>query len=169
MEWTHVVIHHSCCVNNHTASWEEILAHHTSWRYNNKKIDKEEGKRFQAQGIKDVEPPWIDIGYHAGIELINNSYTIRIGRNVGLKGKHCSQMDDTALGFVFIGNYNVWYPDPVMLDYAALFLAAWLIAFDIPVENVIPHGMLCQSHNCPGELFDMEYLRDAIEEAQIPK
>jgi len=139
--WTHIVIHHSLTQDGKTVSWDDI-------------------RRFH---MTDPAYMFSDIGYHGGIELVDGDYIVFAGRPLNMKGAHCRDkgMNNIALGFCFIGNYDLVEPSIKMLVRAVPHLRSWMEIFKIPVNNVTMHRDY-STKTCPGRKFDSEILRDLL-------
>ena len=138
-----IIIHHSATKDSGTLSWAAIRRYHT---HNN---------------------GWLDIGYHAGIELINYEYECLYGRPDTMDGAHTAGANHESLGFCFVGNYDQIAPTPEMLAAAARrVIAPWVKAFGISLDNIKPHRDFSQK-TCPGKLFDMGDLLSMVEAALI--
>jgi N-acetylmuramoyl-L-alanine amidase len=134
---TYIILHHSLTKDSETVSWGAIKKYHT----------KELG--------------WKDIGYHFGIELIDNEYQILFGRMPNKHGAHCSQfgMNGMSLGICFVGNFDLHKPDPSLWN-KGLELVRWLKeVYKIPTENVYGHRDYANYKSCPGKFFDMNTFR----------
>ena len=139
--WTHIIIHNSLTEDGKTVSWDDI-------------------RRFH---MTDPAYRFSDIGYHGGIELIDNEYIILAGRPLNIKGAHCKDkgMNNVALGFCFVGNYDLTEPPAVMLVRAVSYILGWMEIFKIPPERVTAHRDY-STKTCPGKLFDMSIFRDLL-------
>lgn len=139
MNWTHIIVHHSATIDSGTFSWAAIRKYHIE--------------------IKN----WRDIGYHAGIELIGNEYIVMTGRPLNVKGAHCEgfNMNNKALGFCFVGNYDKAIPPAEMLIKGAAHIKGWMDILGIPTDNVRGHRDY-SSKSCPGKKFDMVILRGLL-------
>ncbi len=150
---THIIIHHSATADSGTVSWQAIRNYHINTQ------------------------KWNDIGYHFGIELINNEYEIMIGRPITEYGAHCKelQMNRRSIGVCCIGNYDDT-PPPVQLLSKLEYLVLWLMnIYHIRVECVLGHrevGEMAgfdwkkgQYKSCPGTKFNMRQLRDRLLQA----
>lgn len=138
MDWRGIIIHHSLTKDSGTASWGAI-------------------RRFH----KEVRG-WRDIGYHAGIERIRDSYEVLIGRPLDYDGGHTRGLNDTHLGLCFVGNYDEVEPNPEMYYMAAKnIIRPWMKLFDIPLDKIEPHGDYAKK-TCPGMLFNMDQLKTII-------
>jgi hypothetical protein len=137
----HIIIHHSATSDTTSLSWAAIRHYHT-----------------RVKG-------WEDIGYHAGCELTVVGYECFYGRPLDMTGAHTLGENDTALGFCFVGNYDIRKPGLSMLEAAAYrVLAPWLRQFSLHPRDIRPHREF-SSKTCPGDLFDMDILRGLVDAA----
>jgi N-acetylmuramoyl-L-alanine amidase len=141
MSKTHIIIHHSLTPDGQTVSWGAIEKYHK-----------------ETQG-------WSDIGYHAGVELIGDSYYALIGRGVNESAAACkeSHMNAVGLHVCCVGNYDLISPAPEMI--AVLLkriILPWKAQFNIPVENIMGHRDFATYKSCPGKLFDLEMIRNLV-------
>ncbi len=149
-----IIIHHSATKDSRTFSWDDIRRYHTT------------------------PPPggrgWTDIGYHFGVEQIDDGYEIMIGRMPDEEGAHTKELAMNQLGFgvCLVGNFDEQPPpDPALAKLRDV--VRWLMrAYDIPARNVLGHrevGMRAgfdwqqgQYKSCPGKLFNMEDFRASL-------
>lgn len=145
-----IVIHHSATRDGRSFSWDAIRQYHI----------KEKG--------------WVDIGYHFGVEQIDDSYEIMIGRMPDEEGAHTKELAMNSLGFgvCLVGDYDAEVPpDPALAKLRDV--VRWLMrSYDIPARNVLGHreiGMRAgfdwtkgQYKSCPGKLFNMEQFRESL-------
>jgi len=133
-----IIIHHSATKDSGTVSWPAIRAYHT--------------------GVRG----WRDIGYHAGVELINDEYEVLMGRPAYMTGAHAGDQKANydSLGFVFIGDFSKISPHRDQLAVAAeRCLVPWLLAHGLTPADLYPHRAL-KDTECPGDEFDMSLLRN---------
>jgi len=137
---SHIVVHHSATSDGPGLSWPAIRRYH---------------REFNR---------WKDIGYHAGIDMVGDYPDALIGRPTNVKGAQCPAMNSKALGFCFIGNYNLHAPEEHLLREAAYrILVPWITTFNIPIENVQGHKEHAET-DCPGKMFDVDLLKTIMEE-----
>ena len=162
---THIVLHHSLTKDSETVSWGAIRRYHTSWKCNGEIITQAKARELMAVGVKGVESPWRDIGYHFGIELIGNEYEVLLGRMPYETGAHCTQqgMNSKALGILFTGNFDLIKPPEAMWKKGLLVVAALCKAFKIPVDNIQGHRYYAGYKSCPGKLFDVDKFKKDLE------
>ena len=129
IKWTHIILHHSLTEDSQTVSWNAIRKYHLS-------------------------KGWYDIGYHAGIELVGDEYVIMAGRPLNMQGAHTKGMNDKALGFCFVGNYDLTSPPAAMLVKAAAYIKGWEDELNIFPENIHGHRDYANK-TCPGSQFDI--------------
>jgi hypothetical protein len=133
-----IIIHHSATTDGPGLSWPAIRRYHLEFR------------------------KWKDIGYHAGVDLVEDNYEILLGRPANVKGAHCPGKNSDSLGLVFTGNFNEHAPTAGMLETAATrILVPWMLAYDIPPEGLQPHRAY-RTTDCPGRLFPMEQLVNIV-------
>ena len=162
MKPTHIILHHSATADGRTFSWPAIRGYHTSWRANGRTVDKSAVPHLRAAGIQ-VEAPWRDIGYHFGIELIDKSVEILVGRMMDEAGAHCVGMNDKSLGLCFMGNYDLVAPPREYWDAGIRLVSTLMRAFGIIAEKVDGHRKYANK-TCPGRMFDLEKFRNELKE-----
>jgi len=129
-----IIVHHSLTKDNQTVSWGAIRRYHKE------------------------HCGWIDIGYHAGVELVYTEYEVFFGRSWDIPGAHTRGINDTSLGIVFVGNYDNFPPSEKMLDAGSVIIRLWMKLYNIPGEAVLPHRDFAGYKSCPGRMFRMEDL-----------
>ena len=133
-----IIIHHSLTKDGATVSWGAIRRWHT-----------------EHHG-------WVDIGYHAGIELVYTEYEIFYGRPWDAPGSHTIGQNSISLGFIFVGNYDLIEPTDKMLETSAKLLKLWMRLYDIPKHRIYRHHDFAKDRTCPGSKFDMNKLRNFL-------
>lgn len=139
--WSHIMIHHSLTDDGKTVSWSAIRRYH-----------------------EDVNG-WRDIGYHAGVELINDDFEALIGRGWDQEGAHCKEgsMNRKALGICLVGNFDKALPPEGMMEVARdRVINPWMHAFGIKPERIVFHREYATYKSCPGTMFTFEYLNSFI-------
>lgn len=140
LPWKGILIHHSLTEDSGTVSWDAI-------------------RRFHMDPNGPAQYRMRDIGYHAGIELIDGKYEVLFGRPLDWIGAHCPDVNRTHLGFLFVGNYDVITPTREMLRTAcSRVIRPWMKAFDIKPSEIQAHREYAPK-TCPGKLFDMGILK----------
>ena len=130
----YIILHHSLTKDTKTVSWGAIRRYHKSLG-------------------------WRDIGYHYGIEMINNSPEILLGRFEGQIGAHTRGYNQESIGICLVGNYD---KIKVPLDKWNLLLK--LVRnikqrYNIPIDKIIGHREVASYKSCPGNLFDLDKFR----------
>jgi hypothetical protein len=123
-----IIVHHSATLDGRTFSWSAIKRYHVG------------------------ELGWLDIGYHAGVELVDDDYFALFGRPWDMDGAHTQGQNSIALGFCFVGNFDSYEPDEEMLITGAKVVKLWRRLYDIPVSAIHKHSEY-QNKTCPGTLF----------------
>ena len=170
---SHIVIHHSATKDGNTFDWGAIRQYHTSYRIDGRSVVKDEFERRKV--IKDgkhFEVPWIDIGYHWGIESVNGHLEIIRGRNTDYDGAHCKQLDmnHKGIGICLIGNFDGEIPSISLVE-KTRDMVQWLMGvYNIPWTQVVGHREVqakCgmpenERKSCPGKLFNMDAFRSTL-------
>jgi N-acetylmuramoyl-L-alanine amidase len=141
---TRIIVHHSLTKDGTTVSWGDI-------------------RRFH---MTDPAYMFTDIGYHAGVELIESGghsvyYEILMGRMWTVPGAHTHGYNHDSLGICFVGNYDVIVPSDEMLMSGAKVIALWRKLFDIPPDRIFGHNEFA-SKSCPGNLFPLNTLINMV-------
>lgn len=134
--WTHIIIHHSGTRDSETMSWDNIKDYHVN-----------------TLG-------WDDVGYHFGIEDIEGTPQILLGRPLYKSGAHCIGYNHNALGFMFCGNWNndfLAMPNDI-LNLAAEHIAGLCVVLKLSVSNIMPHNYADTRRTCPGKYFPFQLL-----------
>lgn len=130
MHPTHIVIHHSATPDGRTFSWDAIRWYHINTNR------------------------WKDIGYHAGVELLDAGYEVLLGRMFNEVGAHCVDggMNSKAIGICVVGNFDLAPPPAKQLDLAVRLTRSLMDLLNIPGANVNRHSDFSPK-TCPGRLF----------------
>jgi hypothetical protein len=162
-----IIIHHSYSPDNKKINdWAAIKKYHMSYRYNHETIPAVQAKPLISAGFK-VEPPWIDIGYHYGIEYDNGYIVVRKGRDELTPGAHCveSKMNYRSIGICVVGRYDNQSINDEQMGKLVDLCVEICRRYRIPVENIRPHREYNKSKTCPGTAFPMDELREKVREA----
>lgn len=137
--WEYIIIHHSLTKDSQTVSWQAIRRYHI------------------------YELKWEGIGYHFGMELVNDEYEILVGRPLTKEGAHCKGMNSKAIGICCVGNYDLIAPPNCLFHNLGQHLIIPLMKiFNIPIENIKGHRDYADK-TCPGTKFDMQLLKQIIQ------
>ena len=135
---TTVIVHHSATKDSGTVSWGAIEEYHT-----------------KTMG-------WSDIGYHAGVEMVDGKPYAMFGRPEWAVAAAVREnlMNTLALHVCVVGDYDVQTPSEELLKVLAeRVIKPWLTRYRIPVENIKTHHQFADYKTCPGKLFPMDKLR----------
>ena len=137
-----IILHHSLTKDSETVSWQAIRHYH----------------------INDPKHKYNDIGYHYGIELVNDQHEILVGRMPNQSGAHCKQMgmNRMSVGICFVGNFDDGKPLPEMWVMGLRFVRGLMDIYQIPRQNIKGHRELCDYKSCPGFYFDLNKFRSQL-------
>lgn len=140
---TKIIVHHSLTADSGTVSWNAIRKYH-----------------METNG-------WSDIGYHAGVELVETagikSYEILMGRIWDVVGAHATGFNSDSLGICFVGNYDLIAPPEKMLSTGAKVIALWLRVFGIEKAAIYRHSDFNLDKSCPGTQFPFSHLLEIVD------
>lgn len=160
--WNKIIIHHSLTKDGKVVDWQAIRRYHKSWAYCGEIVTEEEANQLILDG-KRVKRPWVTIGYHFGIELINDEYEILTGRYLNQIGAHTRNHNEDALGICVVGNYDEEPPPEIVMQHLGKFIKSLIFAFpNITTDHVYGHRDFDNQKSCPGKLFNMELLKSKI-------
>ena len=162
MTRSHIVLHHSFTKDAKTVSWDDIERFHTSYRQGGDIITEQGYYSLKAQGVKGLEKPWSDIGYHAGIEETEGGVQAFLGRDWTRSAAACPQgnMNELGLHVCVVGNYDVVAPsDEHLRVLVTRVLLPWMHLFGIGADQIVGHRDFNPNKSCPGLLFDTAKVR----------
>ena len=132
-----IILHHSLTFDSGSVSWGAVRYHHT----------------------KEKEPPWLDIGYHSGVELVKTGeheyYEILMGRMWDIPGAHCKGNNQDSLGLCFVGNFDLKDPPLKQLISGAKIVSLWLDLYDLTMGDIHLHREYASDRTCPGRKFSL--------------
>ena len=140
MNIEYIILHHSLTKDSKTVSWNAIRKYHT-------------------QNLR-----WRDIGYHFGIELIDDHYEILAGRMMGENGAHCREqgMNGKSIGICFLGNLDLIRPLPEQWNLGLKLVRTLMSIFGVPLEHICGHRDFATYKSCPGALFNLDKFRSEL-------
>ena len=138
----YIILHHSLTKDSETVSWQAIRKYH----------------------ITHPKYLWRDIGYHFGIELINDRHEILVGRMMNDSGAHCREngMNRQSFGICFIGNFDLEKPPREMWFMGLDIVRTLMSMFSIPRSNVRGHRHFASHKTCPGTFFNTTNFREQL-------
>lgn len=136
-EW--IIIHHSLTRDQQVVDWQAIRNYHLSLG-------------------------WRDVGYHYGIEMVNGTPEILLGRFETQRGAHTRQrgMNSRSIGIMICGNFDLAPPPVTMWPKAIRLVRDIQFRYDIGKEFVVGHNHFADYKSCPGKKFNMEKFRDEL-------
>jgi len=130
INWKNIILHHSATVDSRTFSWDAIRRYH-------------------------LMKNWIDIGYHFGVELVDDEIECIVGRPLTIQGAHTIGKNHDSIGICIVGNYDKIEPSPKIYETLVYRLIIPLTQiFDIPRHHIYKHSYFAKK-TCPGTKFDM--------------
>ena len=138
MRPTRIILHCSDTKDSGTVSWGAIRKYH-----------------------KEVKG-WKDIGYHIGLEKIDDYYEILLGRMLNEQGAHCEGHNIDSIGICFVGQFDDT-PPPDMQWLTGVRLVDWLLSiFNLTHNDVYGHREFNPNKSCPGKMFDLDKFRSQL-------
>ena len=134
---TRIILHCSATKDSGTVSWQAIRRFH------------------MANG-------WNGVGYHAGIELINDQYEVMIGRLWDRPGAHTSGENHDSLGVCFVGDFEADPPPLAQWQVGVQFIRSLCWVFGIGHDRVFGHREFTDRKTCPGTRFDLDLFRQQL-------
>jgi N-acetylmuramoyl-L-alanine amidase len=137
---TNIILHHSATEDSGTVSWSAIRRYHTH------------------------ELGWTAIGYHFGIELVNDRYEVLMGRMMNVAGAHCKQenMNNKSVGICFVGNFDLKPPEDSLLMVGKNLIRSLMEILRIPKQNIYRHTDFAKYKTCPGTKFPFNEFINAL-------
>lgn len=134
-----IIIHHSLTKDGKTVSWNDIRRYHLSLG-------------------------WRTIGYHYGIELVNNDYEIFVGRMMNESGAHCKQrgMNYKSLGICCIGNFDEDSVPKKQWQLCLTLVRSLVDVLRLSVDNIYGHNAFAYYKSCPGNNWSMSKFRNSL-------
>ena|SRR3972149_5048568 len=132
-----IILHHSATKDSGTVSWNAIRRYHIE------------------------ECMWGAIGYHFGIELINDYYEILIGRLPYESGAHTKGQNSSSIGICFVGSFDESHV-PNSQWSKGLWLCRYILSeYKIKFSEIYGHRSFANK-TCPGKLFDVELFKSQL-------
>ena len=160
------MLHHSLTKDGTLVNWQNIRNYHMGYRIDGKLVSMNEYNERLAKGQGLLfQSPWSDIGYHFGVENVDDEYEVLIGRPLTRNGAHCKGvMNRDAIGICFVGNYDIFEPSTTMLLVAIHRLIIPLMKiFNIDSDHIIGHRQIASYKSCPGKKFNMGTFKNLVE------
>ncbi|MBW2052936.1 MAG: N-acetylmuramoyl-L-alanine amidase [Deltaproteobacteria bacterium] len=131
---------------------EYIVIHHSAG-YDHPVIENWEGIRSYHKDVRG----WRDIGYHYGIERVDQRPIIKYGRLSFENGAHAPGSNSKSLGVCVVGNFSDRPPENETLLVLMDLIWSLTLAFHIPANRVFGHREIMPAGytECPGAAFPM--------------
>ena len=93
-------------------------------------------------------------GYHEFYEFVDGDYWMTELNRLDMKAEHVAHHNSEAVGFAFVGDFNLAPPPDAMLISAAPHVAGLLRRFNLGPDALIAHrDVPDNSTDCPGNRF----------------
>jgi len=137
----------------------KIVLHHSTG-YDHPVIDNWQGIReyhVQQRG-------WRNVGYHYGIEFVDNIAVIQYGRKPHESGAHAPGSNSTSIGICVIGDYTKQPPDFRLMLKLVELLKYLIITFNIDKSQIFGHYEVMPPGytECPGKMFPLREIKELI-------
>ena len=167
MNWTHIIVHHSATKDGKVNDWKAIKQYHMSYRIDGTSVTVEEfERRLLVKEGKRFERPWSDIGYHFGIERVEDIFQLQLGRPLSAPGAHTVGMNHCAIGICCVGGYDKEAPPEGMVSMLVDLLKELCQQFGIPTQNIARHSDYAPK-TCPGTQFDLAMIKLRVRAALV--
>jgi hypothetical protein len=112
-------------------------------------------ERLKSYKVSGLTPPWSDIGYHFGVELVGEGYVVKEGRPLNKSGAHCPCINSTHIGICVVGNFDANHlPTPALVVLTQLVKdLARRYGFILTEPGVVTYHNQHSQKTCPGKLF----------------
>jgi len=149
-----IILHHSLTKDSKTVSWNPIRKYHMGLM-GQSDVSKPDYNYY-------VKHPDKDIGYHFGIELVEDYYEILVGRMINEIGAHCEGQNSHSVGVCFIGNFDESEVPPEQWNRGIKLVTSLCHQFIISAEKVYGHREFNHNKTCPGTKFNLDGFRDQL-------
>ena len=123
-EINEIIVHGSATKDSGTVSWQAIRRYHT-----------------ETKG-------WGAIGYHFGIELVNEQYEALVGRPLCQSGAHTVGHNEHSIGVCFVGDHDAAAPPDALLLKGAELIAGLLFVCKLTTDAIHAHREFANK-TCP--------------------
>ena len=130
--------------------------------------DTEDGDGYDAAAIRRFHVEhrkFVDVGYHFLVERAGGELRAVFGRSFFLPGAACREqgMNRHAVHVCVVGKFDKHAPDDELIEFLARRVCAPMIeTFDITPMRIVPHREFTPYKTCPGKMFKIEPLREAV-------
>lgn len=102
---------------------------------------------------------WAGIAYH---KVILADGTVENGRPEPMIGAHALGANPRSIGIVVDGDFHSKPPTNAQMDTLVTLTRSYMLKYNIPVENVVPHREVTPGTECPGEKFPWQEFIDRL-------
>lgn len=117
---------------------------------------------FDAIRREHLSRGYRDIGYHWVVEKVNEKLVALPGRPEWDTGAHCPGRNYDGIGICIIGNFQETRPDPEIYPFVADLCRQIMLRH--PIKEIGGHREYAATA-CPGQYFDVERVRELVEES----
>ena len=137
---TAIVVHHSLTKDSNSYSWDAI-------------------RKYHVETMK-----WDDIGYHYGIEIVEDQVRFLIGRPDRFQGAHTKE-NNVSIGVCVVGDFDEERLGKEK-QIIVVGVLTWLLRRfkHLTHTDIYPHNFYAPYKSCPGKKFPFDEVINAVKE-----